>query len=675
MRHVRLWLGVLLMLGSDVRSAWAQISPGPLARAHASLEGATNCVKCHTLNRAPMATACLSCHTDVQRLVNARRGYHARLTPAQRGNCASCHPDHAGVDFDLVDWGPADRARFDHRQAGWALEGKHVTAKCESCHTTKYRTDPVATVSKRKTGTPWIGLQSTCASCHRTDDVHRGELSANCASCHDAKAWAPAPRFDHDSARYPLTGKHAEVKCASCHETARLPVIANARGERVGVFRPVPYAKCNDCHTDPHKGRIRESCASCHNTRGWDAVETRGFDHAATRYPLRGRHARVSCAACHGRNNERPTPAFGTCASCHQDVHRGEGAKRGDCAACHNVQAFAPATFTLAAHDGTAYPLQGKHRAVSCAACHTSTPVTATAATMAASMAPARAVVRLRLPSSSCTDCHADVHGGQPATRTANATCATCHDVQGFAPSRLTVAQHATYRLPLAGAHARVACVACHAATRPGLPAPALRTDGTIGTAGFAFAIGDTSCVSCHVDPHGSRNIRPTCVACHTTTAFRPSSITTATHTAFGFVIDGAHQAVPCADCHREMGTPPRRSSLKLPALATPTMPFTGGAPRDCASCHADSHEGQFASRRDGGTCESCHTTERFAGAARFDHARRTRFPLDGAHAQVNCVRCHAPLDPAQPANTARRRYAGVPTDCESCHTARGRRP
>lgn len=675
--YARLLLGVLLMLASSATWLRAQLSPGPLARAHTSLEGTTNCVKCHALNRAPMATACLSCHTDVQRLVAAKRGYHARLTSAQRGNCASCHPDHAGADFDLIDWGSGGRNRFDHKQAGWALEGKHAAAKCESCHATKYRTDPVATVSKRKTGTPWIGLPTSCASCHRTDDVHKGELKGSCASCHDAKAWSPAPRFDHDSARYRLTGKHVDVKCASCHETARLPVVRNTDGERVGLFRPVPYARCSDCHTDPHKGRIREACTTCHNTRGWDAVETKGFEHGATRYPLRGRHARVSCAACHGRNNERPTPAFSTCASCHQDVHRGESVQRGDCASCHTVENFAPSTFTVTAHAATAYPLAGRHRQVKCAACHTTQSATTTGANRAVTTSNAR-VVRLRMPFASCTDCHTDVHGGQPATRTANATCATCHDVDGFSPSHITVSQHASYRLPLTGAHARTTCVACHSTKRAGLPAPTLRTPHAIGSAGFAFAIGDTNCVACHADPHGGKYGRrataagSTCTACHSVDRFRPSTISVATHGAYGFAIDGAHQAVSCADCHREMSVAPRPSSLRLPAITTPTMAFTASTPRACASCHTEAHGGQFAGRRDRGACESCHATDRFVGASRFDHERSTTFPLSGAHATVTCARCHTPLDPSRPGNTALRRYAGLSGACESCHAAKG---
>ncbi len=650
----------MLLLVLPTGRVMGQLSPGPLARAHRSLEGATQCISCHPIGRAPQATACLTCHKDIKTLVDQRRGLHGRLSTSQKAACASCHPDHGGVDFDMVAWPEPGRAKFDHRQAGWALDGKHQTAKCESCHTGKYRTDPVAALSKRTTGTPWVGLTTTCTSCHAADDIHKGELKGGCQQCHTAKAWAPAPKFDHDSARFPLTGKHGTVKCAECHATARLPLRTAADGKRIPLYRPVPFAKCSDCHADPHKGRIRESCASCHETTGWAKVDTKGFDHGATRYPLKGRHARVSCAGCHGAKNEKPTPAFATCASCHRDVHRGEGRTARDCASCHGVDGFAPATFTVAQHAVTGYPLAGKHRVTSCAACHT------TSGTGAARY------VRLAMASATCADCHADAHGGQAAAASANGSCTACHTIEGFAPSTISAAAHASFRFPLDGAHRAAACTACHGASRPGLPAPTVAA----GRAKFVFAMTDTACASCHVDPHRGRYLaggaRATlgCRGCHDASAFRPSSITSASHATLGYALDGAHRAVPCVECHRELSAPTGTGTLRLSAAGVPALPFAQVTARSCAGCHRDVHASQFAARKDGGACEGCHVTERFAGASRFDHERQTRFPLAGAHAKVACARCHAVMPTAGGAlpPSARLRYAGVSMACESCH-------
>src|SRR5678815_5796124 len=56
----------------------AQISPGTLARAHRSLEGASGCTKCHGLKREPMSQLCLNCHKEVRWLMEQGRGVHGR---------------------------------------------------------------------------------------------------------------------------------------------------------------------------------------------------------------------------------------------------------------------------------------------------------------------------------------------------------------------------------------------------------------------------------------------------------------------------------------------------------------------------------------------------------------------------------------------------------------------
>lgn len=678
-RVLELVLMTILVGGVLPSRGDAQISPGPLARAHASLEGATQCVQCHSLSRAPMATACLNCHKDVKSLIDQKRGYHARLPVAERQNCASCHPDHAGVNFALIAWPGAGKNRFDHRQAGWALEGKHLEETCESCHAPKYRTAAVASLSKRKTGTPWIGLETTCNSCHRSDDIHEGALKGGCDQCHTAKAWAPAPTFDHDESRYRLTGKHTDVKCDGCHKASRLALKRTPEGEKIALYRPITFAKCNDCHSDPHKGRLTGSCASCHETTNWEAIDRRDFNHAATRYPLKGGHARVACAACHGKNNETPTPAYATCAGCHADVHRGEAGRARDCAACHTATTFAPATYSVAEHARTAYPLAGKHTTTKCSACHTATPVSRTpsnaSATLTSSAPMPSRFVRLKMSYETCASCHDDAHAGQAAVRMAIGGCSACHTVDGFTPSTTTVASHAKFRFALDGVHATATCAACHRNDRPGLPLLSLPT----GRARFAFAIGDTACAGCHADPHAGRYIAGGsraslgCRACHGTTRFRPSSVTADDHARLGYPLEGAHRAVGCAECHKELTTPKGRGSLKLSALAVPTLPFTQARGATCAGCHAEVHGAQFARRKDRGACEACHTVTRFTGAERFDHEKGTRFPLAGAHAGVACARCHAiaPTTPPAGSAAARRQYAGISTACESCHAAK----
>ena len=77
------WCGVLLMAlfmsSIGPREAYAQlgalVSPGRLSRAHASLEGITNCLSCHSAGRGVAADKCLTCHKPVAERI-ARQGLY-----------------------------------------------------------------------------------------------------------------------------------------------------------------------------------------------------------------------------------------------------------------------------------------------------------------------------------------------------------------------------------------------------------------------------------------------------------------------------------------------------------------------------------------------------------------------------------------------------------------------
>ncbi len=665
-----------------------QISPGPLARPHASLEGAANCVKCHGLKGAgsPMTQVCLQCHKEIGWLMQQQRGLHAREVRVGKKECASCHPDHAGADFKMVEWAEGSATRFDHRKAGWSLEGKHGEAKCESCHATKYRTGQAAKLSERKSSAGWVGLERDCMACHESDDVHDGALAATCESCHDARTWDTAPTFDHDKADYRLDGKHTDVACDKCHLTPRLKTRTNAKGEPVPLFKPVPFKECASCHADPHKGRLSAKCSECHVTRGFEVIDQKGFNHALTRYPLKGAHVAVACAPCHGNALAQKNPPFTSCASCHADAHGGEGTLGGrwaDCAACHRVEGFAPSTFTVAQHRATAYPLEGKHEGVKCAACHPSTKAPASQAAPGGatqSLARSAKLVRLKVAGTQCAGCHEDAHGSQLASRVPAATCEACHAVAGFAPSTFGIVAHATLRLPLEGMHATIACAACHGAERPGLPA--WGASQSLGSAKVALTGVDPSCTSCHVDPHAGRYSRPggaagdgSCRGCHGSDRFRPSLVDVTVHAGYALPLEGAHRAVPCVACHEGMavapGAPTPRASLVRGGRPVASLPFSEPLPRTCATCHETMHGDQFAGRPGGADCASCHAVDAFAPAPRFDHERAS-FSLKGAHATVACAGCHkqVPVNGA-PVGTTRVLYRPLSATCESCHTAR----
>ena len=645
--------------------AGAQISPGPLARAHAELEGALNCARCHGPKKGAMNASCQSCHKEIAWLVERNRGYHAGRDAKAKSDCSSCHPDHAGRDFALIAWPGGSSERFDHRAAGWALDGGHLEVKCRECHTADYRSSEAARLSKRSNVAGWTGLETTCASCHAGDDIHRGALRKACDDCHDTRDWKKASRFSHDSTAYALTGKHADVECNACHLGKRLPVRNDSQGRPIPVYTPVAFRSCADCHDDPHRGRLSTRCAECHSPKGFTTVESRAFNHSLTRYALLGRHARVPCAQCHGADMAKPKPAFDRCVSCHADPHNASAILNGkpaDCDACHRVDGFAPSTFTVARHASSPYPLEGRHAQVACVKCHA--PVANT------DKAAGPRIARLRMPFARCTDCHADAHGGQLAKRADVGACEGCHAVAGWTPSTFTPGSHASLSLALEGRHAEAPCRACHGATRQGLPAPGAAA--SLGSAGVAVTLAEKRCADCHVDPHQGRYsaggplaMAGECATCHSATAFRPTLVTSTQHDRLGFALDGAHRAIACVGCHSELQGKPATSTLLLSSRGVTRFPASTTS-RTCATCHQNPHGEQFAEQK--ARCESCHGTEAFSPASRFDHERGTSFSLRGAHARVACASCHTTKDAKGVPTTIYRPLSGK---CESCHDRR----
>jgi hypothetical protein len=89
---------ILFILGLIITSIVyvnAQISPGELSKAHAHLEGVSNCTQCHAVGNQVTREKCLACHKEIKDNIAANKGYHA--SKEEKGKkCAACHTDHHG---------------------------------------------------------------------------------------------------------------------------------------------------------------------------------------------------------------------------------------------------------------------------------------------------------------------------------------------------------------------------------------------------------------------------------------------------------------------------------------------------------------------------------------------------------------------------------------------------
>ncbi|HKW14077.1 MAG TPA: cytochrome c3 family protein [Candidatus Krumholzibacteria bacterium] len=566
-------LAVWVMCG--VSTATAQVSPGPLARAHASLEGNLKCQQCHGASKAEMDRKCLACHGEIAWEVSNTRGFHGR---EGKSKCAACHPDHGGADFKLVAWPDKAPEKFDHGRTGFALQGRHAGVACEKCHVASHAEPAVAGQLKHKGGEmAWAGMDRNCSTCH--EDFHKGALGANCAGCHTEQGWKMVTNFDHSRTTFPLTGLHAKVPCAKCHEAPQLDLARDAQGRVQPLYKPLPHAECVACHADVHKGAFGTACSRCHATTGFKVVNAATFDHDRTRYPLRGGHAGLACARCHDEKTAwGKKPPFATCAGCHKDPHAGQATLRGevtDCASCHTVNGYRPSIFTVEQHARTKYALQGAHAAVACGDCHGRTPP-GSAGQVAALMGTAK--VWFHPAHDRCVECHFDPHGGRfspGGERARKDDCLACHTMQSFKPSTMDDAAHDGARFKLAGAHRATPCFACHQelAAAPGANGSALKK-----TRPLPFTIAGQNCRDCHQSPHGNqfdaRKDGGACDVCHDVEHFKPASRFDHSKMA-GFKLDGAHARVACGRCHPVATTNGKRIVVYRPV------------PSKCVDCHA----------------------------------------------------------------------------------------
>ncbi len=539
MRYVVL-IGLLTILSNS--PLYAQlISPGDLSAAHTSLEGINNCVQCHQLGQVGINNnKCLDCHTPLASRIEESLGFHATVS---QQNCADCHKDHFGLDFDVLRFEPET---FDHDQTEYALVGAHVTVECRSCHQPEFitsadvRTFKAAHEALDKT---WLGLSAQCATCHTNANVHGDQFeNKDCGLCHDETEWEAIPHFDHAETTFSLTGRHQEASCEGCHTPFELePDVIH--------FADVPAQTCASCHSDVHQGDLGPDCSTCHITEGWDQFTadfpSESFNHSTTGFELVGRHAEVSCAGCHAKpapssedlvityigstlDASFPQPESENCLSCHTDsFHNGvfEDSPGGAlCDNCHGEQGWLPTSYDLSRHnEETTFPLTGAHLVAPCFTCHeagnTAGPV-------------------FHFEDQTCEGCHIEQnpHEAQFQADDGRISCDNCHSTNAWEMDGLF--DHSETRFALIGKHATASCDACH---------PVVESPGNTPVQQFTDIPLD--CASCHQEdtPHQLQFAEQTCETCHDTHSF---FIERFDHNTTRFSLEGAHEGVACGSCH-----------------------------------------------------------------------------------------------------------------------------
>jgi len=543
--------------------------PGPVIQGHAKYEG--ECSNCHKqFDKLAQSGLCKDCHKEIKKDIEDKRGFHGLMK--EEKECKDCHTEHRGRDARIA---KLNMLGFDHTVTGFVLKGGHLSEKvlCKDCHIPqkKYRQAP-----------------TQCFNCHERADKHKGHLGKECANCHEEKDWKTT-RFDHSKTHFQLTGKHADVKCKSCHINGKYkntPLLCNECHKKADKHKGSFGSKCETCHTDrswkeilfdhdkktkypllgkhhevkcischkgnlykdklqlncnschrkddKHKGGFGPKCESCHLERGWKEFL---FDHdKKTKFPLMGKHRDVKCVSCH-KGDLYKDKLKSDCYSCHQKDDKHKASFGSKCESCHVDRSWKEILFD---HDkNTKYPLAGKHRDVKCVSCHKGD------------------LYKDKLKSD-CYSCHQkdDKHKGQEGKK-----CESCHREQTW---KVKDFDHRLSRFPLTGKHLLTECRKCHLEA--------------------TFKDAKSDCWSCHEkkDVH-KRTLGTGCESCHNTRDWKSWDFD---HDRTNFKLDGKHKDIRCVECH------------KTPTNTKVTLTI------NCSSCHGkdDRHDGAY-----GAKCEHCH--------------------------------------------------------------------
>ena len=215
-----------------------------------------------------------------------------------------------------------------------------------------------------------------------------------------------------------------------------------------------------------------------------------------------------------------------------------------------------------------------------------------------------------------CNTCHTDHHGREAS-------------IINFTPGTF---DHNKTDFTLKGKHTGIECKACHLSDKK-------------------YYEADKKCVDCHgkKDPHKDK-LGKKCESCHNEKRWNEILYDHEKNTDFDLL--DKHKEVKCDVCHVN-------NKYK-------------DTPKNCYACHYvnDIHNGS-----QGKKCDSCHSVKSWE-TIKFDHDKKTKFPLKWKHADISCVSCHVSggykkklkkncISCHKPDDTHKGQYG---KKCETCH-------
>ncbi len=515
------------------------------------------CKGCHIF--VPSGQAWVRPDTGNYLLVNALEGKHDTLS------CHSCHPFEIGAQTkELLFW-------IADRPDEVPPHGRVPRAICEGCH--------VQGEAKKS----WQRIAATAGhSIHLAQDSAKTGGRIQCLTCHARTAH----RFEARDSTCAMSG---------CHVTNDI---------RLGKMAAQTNFHCTLCHqftADHAPGISSDSAKGFLIPGGKECLACHGMQQLTVSLDFSKDPHDAKCGTCHNPHNQsRPADADSTCASCHTKwrdvafhtgaIHRG-AVRPTACTQCHQ-----PHAARVDASDCTGCHAEMRKVRGGRPALVPPLPFDTTATLRTSALPPAPppreprgkgdAPVAEEPPWTSDTFAHA---------RHERLPCITCHDPQS--KQKLTFQPGRGCQICHHQAPDRNNCAACHTPEELATRAPVATVTVTVTDrpprprlVAFAHsAHRSQTCTDCHTTPV---TLAPTaeavtCAACHA--QHTGGSVNCAT---CHFTAEASRAHAPPADAHRACAA---CHSAAIVTTLTPTRTL-------CLTCHAPQRE-----HKPGAECTTCH--------------------------------------------------------------------